>query len=160
MSNLFGQKLRILRKVRELSQHGLAGASGLTREYIARLESGQHDPSLTAVLALSRALEIGVDRLIEPSYKNKQKEAHVTKKEWNDEVESKINKIDAVVPWLKNIVEDDDKYFEWDSQKSAHQAMKYLELAMFEMWNLQYWQNKKQRDMWKKSTEDIADDTK
>jgi len=60
---------------------------------------------------------------------------------------------------LKKIVDDDDKDFDWASQKSAHQAMRYIELAMYEMWNLQYWKNKKQRDLWKKSVEDIADDS-
>jgi len=76
----FGQRLRVLRKAGELSQHHLARASGLTREYVARLESGKHDPSLTAIMALARALEIGVNKLVKISSKSKPREAHVKKR--------------------------------------------------------------------------------
>ena len=80
------------------------------------------------------------------------------RQEWNEEVKAKIKTIESVVPWLKDIENDPDKYFEWDSQKSAHQAARFLELAMWEMSSLQYFQNKKQRRLWKESGEQTADE--
>jgi transcriptional regulator with XRE-family HTH domain len=59
------KRLRELRDRRGLSQRDLAEASGVSREYIARIELGQHDPTLSTLEKLARALKVRVARLIE-----------------------------------------------------------------------------------------------
>ena len=43
--------------------------------------------------------------------------------------------------WLEGIANTET---DWETQKSAHQAMKFLELAEYEMWNMQWWENSRQ----------------
>jgi len=57
-------RLKALRHARGLSQAGLSKASGLTREYIARLELGQQDPSLSTLAKLAKALKVPVAELL------------------------------------------------------------------------------------------------
>ena len=60
----FGKHVRRLRTARGLSQDGLAMRARVTREYIARLEAGQHDPQLSTLKRLARALRVPADELI------------------------------------------------------------------------------------------------
>jgi transcriptional regulator with XRE-family HTH domain len=48
-----------------LSQRDLAAVSGVSREYIARIELGQHDPTLSTLEKLAKALGVKVARLLE-----------------------------------------------------------------------------------------------
>jgi transcriptional regulator with XRE-family HTH domain len=57
-------RLKTLRQARGLSQAALSRNSGLTREYIARLELGQQDPSLSTLAKLARALRVSVAELV------------------------------------------------------------------------------------------------
>jgi hypothetical protein len=41
-----------------------------------------------------------------------------------------------------------DNNLDWESQKSAHQALKFIELAEYEMWNMQYWTSEKQKQLY------------
>jgi transcriptional regulator with XRE-family HTH domain len=59
------KRLRDWRTKRKLSQRALADASGVSREYIARLELGQHDPTVSTLEKLARALRVPVARLLE-----------------------------------------------------------------------------------------------
>lgn len=74
---------------------------------------------------------------------------------WDKEVEDKIKIIESVLPWLRKIETDPDRYFEWDSQKSAHHALRFIDLAIWEMWNLQYYKNKKQQKLAKSAFEEL-----
>ena len=47
-----------------LTQGKVAKKTGLTREYIARLEQGIHDPSLSVLVKLAKVLKVKVDKLI------------------------------------------------------------------------------------------------
>ena len=47
-----------------LTQDKVAKKTGLTREYIARLEQGIHDPSLSVLVKLAKVLKEKVDKLI------------------------------------------------------------------------------------------------
>ncbi len=58
-------KLRALREQRGFSQADLAVKSGVSREYIARLETGHHDPSLSTLVKLAEALKVRVGSLLE-----------------------------------------------------------------------------------------------
>jgi len=58
-------QLKRLRAERKMSQADLAQASGVSREYIARLELGQQDPTLGTLEKLAKALKVKVGRLLE-----------------------------------------------------------------------------------------------
>jgi len=48
-----------------MSQADLARASGVSREYIARLELGQQDPTLGTMQKLAKALKVKAGELLE-----------------------------------------------------------------------------------------------
>jgi transcriptional regulator with XRE-family HTH domain len=48
-----------------MSQADLADKSGVSREYIARLETGHHDPSLSTLVKLAKALKVKPGELLE-----------------------------------------------------------------------------------------------
>jgi transcriptional regulator with XRE-family HTH domain len=58
-------RLKRLRAEREMSQADLAKVSGVSREYIARLELGQQDPTLGTLQKLAKALKVKVGELVE-----------------------------------------------------------------------------------------------
>ncbi len=53
-------RLRKLRQQRGMTQQQLADATRpkLSREYIARLEAGRHDPALSTIEKLAKALKV------------------------------------------------------------------------------------------------------
>jgi transcriptional regulator with XRE-family HTH domain len=57
--------LRKLRRKRRMSQAALATNAGVSREYVARLETGHHDPSLSTLQKLAKALGVPVASLLE-----------------------------------------------------------------------------------------------
>jgi transcriptional regulator with XRE-family HTH domain len=62
---IFGQRLRELRTVRNLTQRQLADACGSNSPFISNLERGVKVPSLTMVLRLTDALGCRVYDLVE-----------------------------------------------------------------------------------------------
>jgi transcriptional regulator with XRE-family HTH domain len=58
-------RLKQLRATREMSQADLAERSGISREYIARLETGHHDPSVSTLVKLAKALKVKPGKLLE-----------------------------------------------------------------------------------------------
>jgi transcriptional regulator with XRE-family HTH domain len=63
-AQLFGRRLRELRKARGLTQEALAEAADLSGNYISDLELGLKVPSLTILVRLSDALDIGTPDLL------------------------------------------------------------------------------------------------
>ena len=57
-AQLFGRRLRELRKERGLTQEALAESADVSGNYISDLELGLKVPSLTILVSLSQALEI------------------------------------------------------------------------------------------------------
>jgi transcriptional regulator with XRE-family HTH domain len=57
-AQLFGRRLRELRKARGLTQEALAEAADLSGNYISDLELGLKVPSLTIIVRLSQALDV------------------------------------------------------------------------------------------------------
>ena len=53
-----GSRLRALRRKRLLTLEQLAGATGLNRGYLSRLENGEKSPSIATTLKLAKALEV------------------------------------------------------------------------------------------------------
>ena len=62
---LFGQRVRMLRKVRELSQEAFADLAGLDRSYVGGAERGERNVSLVNIKKLADALEISVEKLFQ-----------------------------------------------------------------------------------------------
>ena len=60
---LIGQRLRLLRKEKALSQGDIEKASGLLRCYISRVEHGHTVPSLETLERFADALEVPLYRL-------------------------------------------------------------------------------------------------
>jgi transcriptional regulator with XRE-family HTH domain len=56
--------LKRLRAQRGWSQAVLAKRAGLAMQYVARLERGQHDPSLSTLTRLAKALKVTVGELV------------------------------------------------------------------------------------------------
>jgi putative transcriptional regulator len=60
----FPMRLKQLREAKGLSQAALAEKVGVSREYIARLETGKHDPPLSRVEKLAKALKVPIEKLL------------------------------------------------------------------------------------------------
>ncbi len=58
-------RIKALRAERGWSQEVLANKAGLARAYLARLEIGRHDPSLSTLVKLAKALRVTVGKLVE-----------------------------------------------------------------------------------------------
>jgi XRE family transcriptional regulator, regulator of sulfur utilization len=63
----FGQQLQRLRTRRGLTQEQLALKAGLVRVYVSKLEQGEHDPTLTMLVRLAKALRVSVTELLAES---------------------------------------------------------------------------------------------
>jgi transcriptional regulator with XRE-family HTH domain len=59
------KRVRTERGRRGLTQEQLAARARLSRGFLARLETGRHDPALTTLVKLARALRVPVGRLLE-----------------------------------------------------------------------------------------------
>jgi transcriptional regulator with XRE-family HTH domain len=60
----FGQQLLRIRTRRGLTQEQLAVKAGLVRVYVTKLEQGAHDPTLTMLVRLAKALRVSVTELL------------------------------------------------------------------------------------------------
>ena len=60
----FGKQLQRLRTRRGLTQEQLAVTAGLSRSFLTRLELGQHDPSLSTLVRVAKALRVSVTELL------------------------------------------------------------------------------------------------
>jgi transcriptional regulator with XRE-family HTH domain len=58
------QRIQELRKRRGLTQEQLAAKAGVSRGYLARLETARHDPTLTMLEKLAKALGVKPAKLI------------------------------------------------------------------------------------------------
>ncbi|WP_100627015.1 helix-turn-helix domain-containing protein [Algoriphagus formosus] len=61
----FGQRLRVLRKDKGLSQEELAEKSGLNRPYISAIEQGKRNVSLEVMEKLAEAMSLNIKSLID-----------------------------------------------------------------------------------------------
>ena len=68
----FGKQLQRLRTSRSLTQEQLAVAASLSRAFLTRLELGPHDPSLSTLVRLAKALRVSVTALLGESANAKQ----------------------------------------------------------------------------------------
>jgi transcriptional regulator with XRE-family HTH domain len=59
------RRIRQLRDRRQWTQAHLAAKAGISRGYLARLETGRQDPTLTTLEKLAKALGVRTSRLLE-----------------------------------------------------------------------------------------------
>jgi transcriptional regulator with XRE-family HTH domain len=68
----FGKQLQRLRTRRGLTQEQLAVKAGLVRIYLTKLEQGEHDPTLSTLVRLGKALRVSVTELLGESMSARQ----------------------------------------------------------------------------------------
>lgn len=78
-----GEKIKILRKARGLTQEQLAELIGIDEKHLSRLEKGYHSPNYTLIKKLALALDIKLFPDIEQNYANIQPQDKITKKVLN-----------------------------------------------------------------------------
>jgi transcriptional regulator with XRE-family HTH domain len=61
----FAVKLKRLREAQGLTQEQLAEKAGISRAYLARLETGRHDPHLSRLRKLAKVLKVKVSALVD-----------------------------------------------------------------------------------------------
>jgi transcriptional regulator with XRE-family HTH domain len=59
------KRLKTLRRRRGLTQEALAERAGLSRTYLARLETARQDPTLSTLVKLAKAFGVPVTALLE-----------------------------------------------------------------------------------------------
>ena len=74
-------------------------------------------------------------------------------RKWNRDVERQIKNFAPAKKWLARWINDKDT--DWESQKSAHQALKLLEMVEFEIWNMQWWKSPKERALYLKAENNV-----
>lgn len=57
-------RLKTLRKARGASQEALAKRAGISRTYLARLETARQDPTLSTLEKLAKALKVPIEKLL------------------------------------------------------------------------------------------------
>jgi transcriptional regulator with XRE-family HTH domain len=62
--SVVAMRLKQLREKRGMSQEALAEKAGISRSYLARLETAKHDPTLTMLEKLARALGVKIEALV------------------------------------------------------------------------------------------------
>ncbi len=60
----FGERLRSAREESRMTLDQVASKTGLSKAHLSRLESGERQPSVAALVELSRALGIAISRLL------------------------------------------------------------------------------------------------
>lgn len=62
---MLGNRIKGVRKSKNMSIYELASKSGLSDSYLGRLENGKRkDPSISTVIKIATALEISIEDLI------------------------------------------------------------------------------------------------
>ena len=62
--NLVGIRIRVRRHQLKISQNCLAEATGLSVPYISLVENGRKNPSLHAIIQISKSLDLSLDYLL------------------------------------------------------------------------------------------------
>jgi transcriptional regulator with XRE-family HTH domain len=61
---LFGERVRVLRQARGISQEALALAAGLDRTYVGGVERGERNISLINIHKIAQALDVSLGDLL------------------------------------------------------------------------------------------------
>ena len=96
---MVGHRIRIVRENRKYSQQKLAALTNLSSNYIRRIELGNCNPSLSVMCALSDALNVSVDYLVngKESYKVGEEQFYSIPADTYDRIKKLISKLDTIV---------------------------------------------------------------
>ena len=61
----FGVVLRRLRDERSMSQEALSGETGIDRSFLAKMEAGRRQPTITTFIRLSKALGVAPSEMMQ-----------------------------------------------------------------------------------------------
>ncbi len=64
MPRRLAMRIKALRQARHMTQEALARQADISLGYVARLEIGRHDPKLSTLLKLAKALKVSVAELL------------------------------------------------------------------------------------------------
>lgn len=135
-----GEKIKRLRLDSGLTQTELAKKAGLHRVGLAKIESGQRKrPDLLTRKKLAEALGVDVKLLLKDT---------MYPKKWNEEVEEKVKVLESILPWLKMV--ERHKESSWEDVVSAGRARSQIKMAILDLYNLQYFDEKSAR-RWQES---------
>jgi len=59
----FGDRIRVLREHKHISQEALAFKAGMHRTYLGGIERGERNPCLRNIVAIAEALQVSIDEL-------------------------------------------------------------------------------------------------
>ena len=62
---LFGERVRAIRRAKQMSQEELAAASDLDRSYMGGVERGERNVSLLNILKIAKGLQVRPSQLLE-----------------------------------------------------------------------------------------------
>lgn len=62
-ARLFGRRLKILRRAKNLNQAQLAEKVGIETKYLSNIETGRRSPSFEKTVALAKALDVPISAL-------------------------------------------------------------------------------------------------
>ena len=57
-----GDKIRIERVIKKISQNELAKKSGISRSYLSQIETGNQEPSLSVLVRIAKALDCDIKK--------------------------------------------------------------------------------------------------
>jgi transcriptional regulator with XRE-family HTH domain len=137
-----GKTIKQLRLERGFTQAELAKKSRLHRVGLAKIESGQRKtPDLATCRKLAKALGVDITFLLE---------GKMEAKKWNKEVDEKVEILNSLLPWLKDV--EGDKESTWEDKVNAGRARHQIEMAILDVYSLQYF-DKESASRWQKSLE-------
>lgn len=64
MENLFGQRLKELRKERSVGQIELSNAIGVSKGIVSLWENGLREPTMSNLISIARYFEVSIDYLV------------------------------------------------------------------------------------------------
>lgn len=71
----FGERLKQVRRKKQITQEQLADLSGLDLSHIARIETAKRNPKLTTLIILAQALQMSLSELMDFSIPS-EKQSH------------------------------------------------------------------------------------
>ncbi|EEM44693.1 XRE family transcriptional regulator [Bacillus thuringiensis] len=101
--NMFGQRLKDLRREKKLTQQDIADVLGIEKSNISRFESGKQSLSSENIIKTAKYFDVSVDYILGISdYKtiNKKKEEQIPK-----DVVKLIKKINTLSPEKRQLIE-------------------------------------------------------
>lgn len=84
----FSKNLVIMRKEKNLTQEKLAEKVGVSRQAVAKWESGECIPELYKIVGLAEALDVSIDELVNGDLKGRNPDS-----EWSEEISEKLDTI-------------------------------------------------------------------